>query len=129
MRRVLVDTNVLLSALVFPHGTAARAFWRVVNEDSLVLTEVILHEAEDVVGRKWPHLLDVLAEFVQALSFDLLSAAATSVEIRDPGDQSILDAAIACAVDVILTGDKDFLALGLDRPLVLTPRDFLDLRD
>lgn len=53
MRRVLVDTNVLLSALVFPRGVSASAFWRVVTEERLVLTEWVLAEARDVVSRKW----------------------------------------------------------------------------
>lgn len=45
--------------------------------------------------------------------------------ISDPADQPILDAAVTAAVDFIVTGDKAFLALGLDRPRILTARAFL----
>jgi hypothetical protein len=33
---------------------------------------------------------------------------------------------VAGAVDVIVTGDRAFLSLVLDRPRILTARDFLD---
>jgi predicted nucleic acid-binding protein len=49
-----------------------------------------------------------------------------SVPISDPDDQPILDAAVAGAVDAIVTGDRAVLSLGLDRPRILTAREFLD---
>ena len=100
MRRVLVDTNVLISALVFPTGVPALAFWHVVAEERLLLA---------------------------GLEYELLPVADLSIPMRDGDDQPILDAAIAGAVDIILTGDKDFHALGLVRPRVLTARAYLDL--
>ena len=50
-RRVLVDTNVLLSALIFPRGVSASAFWRVVTEERRVLAE--LHERLGRVRFVW----------------------------------------------------------------------------
>lgn len=49
------------------------------------------------------------------------------VDIRDAKDKSILDAAVAAAVDVIVTGDKDFHALEISEPMILTPRQYLEL--
>jgi predicted nucleic acid-binding protein len=48
------------------------------------------------------------------------------VSIADPADQPILDAAISAGVDVLVSGDKHFLSLALDRPRILTARGFLD---
>jgi putative PIN family toxin of toxin-antitoxin system len=127
VRRVLVDTNVLLAALVFPAGTAAQAFLHVVADEQLVLTDWILDEARDVVGRKWPDRLPALGQLLADLEYELLPIGTSGIVIRDLKDQPILDAAIAGAVDTILTGDKDFLALDLDRPRVLQPRAYLDL--
>lgn len=129
MRRVLVDTNVLISALVFPTGVPAQAFWRLVTEEHLVFTDWVLGEARDVVGRKWPDRLGSLDLLLAGLDYELLPVADPSIPMRDGGDQPILDAAIAGAVDIILTGDKDFHALRLDRPRVLTARAYLDLAD
>lgn len=127
MRRVLVDTNVLLSALVFPDGVAAHAFWRVVTGERLVLIDRVLAEAREVVARKWPARLEALQALLAALEYDLLPAGTASLPMRDADDQPILDAAILADVDIILTGDKDFHALGLERPQVLAPRAYLDL--
>lgn len=46
--------------------------------------------------------------------------------IRDVKDQPILNGAIIADVDIILTGDKDFLSLDLDRPKCMTAAEFLE---
>ena len=48
--------------------------------------------------------------------------------IRDAKDQPILNAAIVSDVDIILTGDKDFLSLGLERPKCMTVAQFLRVK-
>ena len=127
MRRVLVDTNVLLAALVFPGGLPARSFLQVIAEEHLVLTQEILDEARDVVLRKWPDRLAALEQLLASLDYELPPAGTSDITIRDAKDQPILDAAILGSVDIILTGDKDFLALDIERPHIVNPRDYLDL--
>lgn len=46
-------------------------------------------------------------------------------EIRDPKDYPVLYTAIAEDVDVLITGDKDFSDVGIDRPEILTPAAFI----
>ena len=46
--------------------------------------------------------------------------------IRDPKDQPILNAAIVSGIDVILTGDKDFLSLDLGCPKPMNVAQFLE---
>ena len=70
--------------------------------------------------------LSALEMFITATGFEVLPVGAPGVVMRDAADQPILDAAIAGAVDVIVTGDKDFLALAIDRPLILTAREYVD---
>lgn len=48
-----------------------------------------------------------------------------SVSIRDIKDQPILNASIAADVDVIITGDKHFLELEIDKPDIVNPSSFL----
>ena len=79
-----------------------------------------------MVGRKRPDLLPALEAFLTGIDYELASPGDPSVPISDPNDQPILDAAVAAAVDVIVTGDKLFLSLGLDQPRILTARSFLD---
>ena len=46
--------------------------------------------------------------------------------IRDETDRPILRAAVSANVDIIISGDKDFLESGIDKPKILTARDFID---
>lgn len=116
MIRVLVDTNVVISALLFPDSTPARALALVLDEHRLVLTDWIVGELHGVVGRMRPDLLPALEVLLAGIDYELASPGDPSVPISDPDGQLILDAAVAEAVDVILTGDKHFLSLGLDGP-------------
>jgi putative PIN family toxin of toxin-antitoxin system len=124
--RVLVDTNVVISALLFPNSTPAQALSLVLDEHRLVLTDWVVGELHRVVGRKRPDLLPALEVLLAGIDYELASPGDPSVPISDPDDQPILDAAVAEAVDVIVTGDKHFLSLGLERPRILTAREFLD---
>lgn len=46
--------------------------------------------------------------------------------IRDAKDQPILNAAIVSDVDIILTGDKDFLSLEMEHPKCMTVAQFFE---
>lgn len=47
--------------------------------------------------------------------------------IRDVKDRPILRAAIYANVDILLTGDKDFLESDVKSPRIMNPSDFLNL--
>ena len=47
--------------------------------------------------------------------------------IRDVDDRPILRAAIKANVDIIVTGDKDFLESGLTTPQIMTAAEFIKL--
>ena len=59
--------------------------------------------------------------------FDLVIPAVVNTQktIRDEKDQPILNAAVLYEVDAVVTGDKDFLSLGLARPRCLTAAQYL----
>lgn len=69
MTRVLVDTNVVISALLFPSSTPAQALTLVLDEHRLVLTDWIVFELHDVAGRKRPDLLPALVVFLADVDF------------------------------------------------------------
>jgi predicted nucleic acid-binding protein len=46
--------------------------------------------------------------------------------IADPKDAPILNAAIIEDVDIIISGDRHFLALDMERPKVLTAAQYLE---
>lgn len=87
-----------------------------------------LFELRDILNRKAPDALPDAEVLLAELSYELIPAV-YHVEklIRDAKDQPILNAAIVADVDIILTGDKDFLCLDMEHPKCLTAAQFLEL--
>ena len=124
--KILVDSNVIISALLWPNSSPANALVLVIQEHELYLCDQILNELNDVVKRKAPHALSALSKFIDDLDYIRVPEADLgSVSIRDIKDQPILNASIAADVDVIITGDKHFLELEIDKPDIVNPSSFL----
>jgi putative PIN family toxin of toxin-antitoxin system len=128
----MCDTNVLVSLLLFP-GVSGHRVMDALASDRLVLSQYIVDELRDVTGRKAPRLLPVIDELLADLAPEIAPAAelrdATALPaMRDPKDLPVLAGALAANVDILVTGDKDFAGLGLDKPLVLTPAEYVALR-
>ena len=124
--KVLVDTNVLFSAIVFPRSKPAMALEKAIMECKIVLCEQNIHELDDVIQRKCPNKIANVQKWLNRTEYELLPLVNnTCKEIRDATDQPILNAAIAYGVDIILTGDKDFLSMSLEKPVCMAPTQFL----
>lgn len=124
--RILIDTNVLFSALLFPKSKPAAALFHVASNHTIVLSDRNIAEFREIITRKKPELLPAAETFLAELSFELIPAISNTVtKIRDAKDQPILNAAILADVDIILTGDKDFLCLDIDHPRCITAAQFL----
>ena len=126
--KVLVDTNVLFSALLFPGSKPAKALLYVADNCDMVLCDRNITEIREILKRKAPKYLPDVEVLLAEMSYELIPAVDHAEKlIRDAKDQPILNAAIVSDVDIILTGDKDFLSLGLDRPKCMTAAQFLEL--
>lgn len=125
--KILVDTNVLFSALLFPGSKPAMALLHIADQHDLVLCDRNLTELRDILKRKAPRYLPDAEVLIAELPFELIPAVDDGSKlIRDAKDQPILNAAIVADVDVILTGDKDFLCLEMEHPRCMTVTQFLD---
>lgn len=126
--RILVDTNILISAILFPDSKPAKALLKVSEKHKMVLCEQNLSEFREVIKRKAPEYLSDAEVLLSELSYELLPASYQSgMRIRDPKDQPILNAAILANVDLLITGDKDFLVLDLEQPRCITAAQFLEV--
>ena len=66
--------------------------------------------------------------FLAELGYELVVAPEYPQKlISDPKDQPILNAAIMADVDVIISGDKHFLRLELERPRAMTAAQYLQM--
>lgn len=124
--RILIDTNILISAILFPNSRVAKTLLYVTQYHNVVLCDKNVSELRDVLSRKKPEkLLDAEILLVE-MSYELIPATYhINQVIRDAKDQPILNAAIIADVDIILTGDKDFLCLDIEKPKCMTINDFL----
>jgi len=128
--RVMVDTNILVSALLFPHGRMHSLLCHVTAKYSLVLSSYVVDELLQVTRRKFKDKVAVVDELLSQLPYELVytpqNVPQGLFEIRDVKDYPVLYSAIADDVDVFITGDKDFEEIDLGRPEILTTAMFLD---
>ncbi len=125
--KVLTDTNILISALLWPHSKPAAALLHAARYHELVLCDRNIFELRDVLGRKAPSALADVEVFLAELAYDLVPAPEYPQKlISDPKDQPILNAAIVADVDIIISGDKHFLKLDMERPRVMTAAQYLE---
>lgn len=126
--RVMPDTNIIISALMFPSSKPAEVLTRIASRHEMVLSSYLINEVESVLRLKYPKLLPAAQELFRTMSFELASESdQTDIVITDPKDQPILNAAIAGTVDVIVSGDKHFKNLDMRQPKVMSPSEFLAL--
>lgn len=116
-RRVVVDTNIWISAALTKEGAPALLARRVLALGMPVLSEATLAELDDRIWRpKFDAYLSI--EMRQRIVHDL-SAAALWVEVsedvaaqtycRDPGDDKFIHVALCAQAPWLVTGDKDLL--------------------
>lgn len=126
--KILIDTNILFSAILFPHSKPALALLHAARYHDIVLCDRNIYELRDILKRKAPKALTDAEVLLAELSYELIPATYHAEKlIRDAKDQPILNAAIVFGVDVILTGDKDFLSLDLEHPRPMTASEFLEM--
>ena len=130
--RVLIDTNVLISAALYPNSTPYHAYVKAATYPNRgLICEQNVDEMKRIFNKKFPDRIAALDRFlsVALLTLELVPMPVDETlfeaKIRDAKDRPILRAAINADVDILLTGDKGFLESGLERPKAMTPAEFL----
>ena len=125
--RIMTDTNILFSALLFPESRPAKALFYITVQQNLVLCDYIISELRGIVSRKRPDLLADVDELLAKMPYELIPAPRQPGKlISDPKDHPILNAAIIADVDIILSGDRHFLELRMEHPKTMSVAEFLD---
>ncbi len=135
--RVVVDTNVLLSAALSPNGAPAQLVDRLLTEAQIVFSEQTFAELK---SQLWKPKFDryitmerrhsLLHDFnAVALWVDVSAQIASVRNSRDLADDAFLHAALATGALRLVTGDDDLLCLDPIATLelrIVTPRQALD---
>jgi len=129
--RVMLDTNILFSAMYKLEGTPFDAFSKASEMPyRLVLCDQIIDELRRNFNRKFPEKIPVLERFLSIAHYDLITLTSEDessddeVNIRDIDDRPILRAARKANVDMLVTGDKDFLESSVTNPKIMTAVQF-----
>ena len=130
--RVFVDTNIVISAILFPNGKTARVFFHLLAKHTVIISSYTREESEEVFKKKFPLKKELLSVFFDGISFEEFKSPERIDEdqypkIRDIKDLPILVSAILSDSDILITGDKDFEDIKIDKPLIFTPTKYFDL--
>ncbi|MCD8123486.1 MAG: putative toxin-antitoxin system toxin component, PIN family [Lachnospiraceae bacterium] len=132
--KVMLDTNIIISAALFPRGKTAQAFYKTLSGAyQPVMCDYIVDELHRKFREKFPERLTELEAFLfHVLQYVHLVPTPDSESemeglIRDLKDRPILRAAISAHVDLLLTGDKDFLESSVTSPRIVSVSEFLDM--
>ena len=127
--RLVVDTNVMVSAALKDVSWPANTLRWIAQYDGLLKTSATEKEVMEVFGRPriapkiQPSFLDNLRRMFAAAELVTITEAVTGC--RDPDDDKFLELAVNGHADVIISGDDDLLALDTFRGIpIITPAAF-----
>lgn len=128
--KVVPDTNVLISAFCFPGGLPELVY-RLGIEGRLELatSRTLLAEFARILTDKFGWEPDRAEEAVaQVARVSEVTESTTRLEViaADPADDRVLEAALECGADVVVSGDSHLLALGRWEEIrIISPADLL----
>ena len=129
--KILFDTNILFSAILKPEGTPRRAIEKAIDFYEAYACQENIGELQDAFNNKIPQHLDRLKNFTNSIlpQMKIIPVPDEEIElekkIRDVDDRLILRAAVKAEIDIIISGDRDFLDSGVRDPAILTPGQFV----
>lgn len=132
--KVMIDTNIIISAALNPQGTAAKAFIKALTPPyQPVICDYIVDELHRKFREKFPKRMTELEAFLYNALLIIAVVPTPDDElsdekkIRDIKDRPILRAAQHSHIELLLTGDRDFLESEITDPRIISASDFLYL--
>ncbi len=133
IERVVLDTNVLISAFLSPLGKPFACLSWVIDNATLIMSRELVEELETRLAR--PKFAKYLSETRRRAVVADLAMVAVQVELagavkvcRDPDDDKLLEMTAVGRADCLVTGDQDLLVLDTFQGIpILTPAGFLDV--
>ena len=129
--RIMLDTNILISIVIFNSQNLKTMLINICEKHKLILNSYIIQELQEVIERKFPNRKKDMEEFLFKIPYELEYVPNTIFEkdlfnLRDIKDIPILYSAIISNVDILITGDKDFESIDIDKPEIMTPAEFCE---
>ena len=131
--RCFIDSNILISAGLFPDSVPAKALEKAVTPPNVaIISDYSLDETHRVINKKFPNKVADLELFIYRTLFtvELVSTPTDEkdgIVVRDADDIPIVRAAQAANTDVLITGDKDLLESDILSPNIMTAAEFMEI--
>ncbi len=129
MIRVVLDTNVWVSAFLFGGKPAEVVQWALKGKISVALSPALKEELESVLAVKFhfpQQILETMIVELNTLALFFYPTEKLFIIREDPADNRVLECAIAAKAQAIVSGDKHLLNLRKFREIfILSPADFL----
>jgi putative PIN family toxin of toxin-antitoxin system len=141
--KIAVDTNVLISAIIFNSSICKSILTYIPLEHTFIFTEEIINESLDTTFNKFSadaikRLLDkkkainnlekIYDAILTASSIICLAKRRSNSNdsnlIRDPRDQAILNSLVKSGTEIFVTGDQDFFEHQYPNLKIMTPAQF-----
>ena len=133
MIRIVFDTNVIVSAILFAGSMPRRAIELALIKGTILISTALSEEMNRVIvqdrfdryvsRRQRERFLELLIR-----ESEHIEITESIQECRDPKDDRVLELAVCGNATYIVTGDADLLVLHPFRGIgVLRPADFLEL--
>ncbi len=128
MTRIVLDTNILVSGMLSPHGAPAGILDLVVNgKVTLILDSRIFSEYREVLNRKkFSFPGDAVASLMEYIGQEglFITPVPLRILVPDPGDLPFIEVACHAGVPIVTGNIRHFRDSGVQ---VMTPAEFLSL--
>jgi putative PIN family toxin of toxin-antitoxin system len=128
MIRVVADTNIFVSAIMFGGLPGAFLDLALRGSFSLVISDALLNELDEKLRLKFRVSADdsgAMRAKLEGIADVVTPAAKLAVIFEDPDDDRVLECAIEGRADCIVSGDRHLLKLVSYRSIpILTARQF-----
>ncbi len=129
--RLIIDTNVLVSAFIFKSETASNVVRYAAKKHTFIFSESTFKELKSTLLKlkfaeitDLPTIKNLLINLVRIGEF--VEPNIKVSDCRDPQDNKFLELAVTGNAECIITGDKDLLALDPFRNIrIISPKEFL----
>jgi len=116
MYKIFLDTNILISAIVFDKKELELIIRSVSEGDQLIISEHIHEEATRVFMDKFPEYIESFEKFIEVSDIEIIkrkiyiNKIKKYSDIRDKYDAHVIACADASNCKFIISGDKDLLS-------------------
>jgi putative PIN family toxin of toxin-antitoxin system len=131
MIRVVLDTNVIVSAVLVPAGNQASILLLALRgQIAIYVSEPLLAEYEEVLRRPrlklTPHRIEAALNTIRKVAHSVSPRSTLSIS-PDESDNRILECAAAARADYLVTGNLKHFPLRLRNTVIVSGRQFLDI--